>query len=211
MSCDLYDFPTGFLKFMEIGFDLKPHPIRYSWHKSLLGHSWQFHISIFKQNKLTLVVSNISWWQVDKSNVCEWECEWAQLSVDSILHGVLCFPDFHCAVTIKEITKKTVINTQKYETEAENTTSMKRLTQVKTLCDLLWGCEQMGTVSCQAVDGAVVSLDLSKGCQWVGVPKAKQPSSAPTEEHRGTRYDAQSTNPVCLGTDRLLGDDTTNC
>lgn len=81
---------------------------------------------------------------------------------------------------------------------------------MKMFCDLLGGSEQLAAVSSQTVDGTVVSLDLAEGYQGVGVPKTQQPPSATTEQHWGAWHDAQSANPVSLGTDRLLYEATAN-
>lgn len=62
----------------------------------------------------------------------------------------------------------------------------------------------MAAVSGQAVNGTVVSPNLTEGCECVGMPEAQQPSSASAEQHRGAWHHAQSANPVCLSTGRLL-------
>lgn len=73
----------------------------------------------------------------------------------------------------------------------------------------LRGSEQLAAVGGQAVDGAVVSSDLTEGSQRAGVPKTQQASSASTEQHLGAWHHAQSTNPVCLGTNTLLEETST--
>ena len=80
-------------------------------------------------------------------------------------------------------------------------------------CDSLWGGEQLAAVGGQAVDGTVMSPDLAEGRKWVNVPEAQQPASASAEQYRGAWHHAQSANPVCLSTGRLLEETTArfNC
>lgn len=86
--------------------------------------------------------------------------------------------------------------------------SNEKSIHMSMFCDSLWGSEQLAAVGGQAVDRTVVSPDLAEGRQRVGVPEAQQPSSASAEQHLGAWHHAQSTNPVCLGTDGLLEETT---
>lgn len=119
--------------------------------------------------------------------------------------GVFGFPNFYRAVTTN--TKKMVINISKGYKPCVKHHQIQN--QVNCCFDSLRSGEQLVTVGCQTIDGTAVPLDLSKRREGVGVPKAKHPSSAPSEEHRGAWHHSQSTNPVCLGTDQLLENKTT--
>lgn len=120
--------------------------------------------------------------------------------------GVFGFPNFYRAVTIN--TKKMVINISKGHKPRAKHHHVQN--QANCCCNSLRSSEQLVTIGCQTIDGTAVPLDLSKRREGVGVPKAKHPSSAPSEERRGAWHHSQSTNPVSLGTDQLFENKTTH-
>lgn len=140
-------------------------------------------------------------------------------SVNSFLQRSFGFPNLHCAVTDKKNTHRKKFNKSSTPNPGFRSSTFDRITSLQTMikskrihmslfCDSLWGGEQLAAVGGQAVDGTVVPPDLTEGRKWVNVPEAQQPSSASAEQYRGAWHHAQSANPVCLSTGRLLEETT---
>lgn len=64
----------------------------------------------------------------------------------------------------------------------------------------------MAAVGGDAVDGALVALELSQGAECVRVPQLEHPASAAAQQGRRAGDDAQRTNPVPVCVGDLLGD-----
>ncbi len=62
----------------------------------------------------------------------------------------------------------------------------------------------MAAVGRDAVDGALVTLQLSQSPQCVRVPQFEHPTSAAAQQGRGPRDDTQSTHPVTVCVRDLL-------
>lgn len=62
----------------------------------------------------------------------------------------------------------------------------------------------MAAVGGDAVDGALVTLQLPQSPERVGVPQLEHPASAAAQQGRRPWYDAQCTNPVTVGVRNLL-------
>lgn len=62
----------------------------------------------------------------------------------------------------------------------------------------------MAAVGRDAVDGALVALQLSKSPQCVRVPQLEHPTSAATQQSRRPGNHSQCTNPVTVGIWDLL-------
>lgn len=65
----------------------------------------------------------------------------------------------------------------------------------------------MAAVGRDAVNGALVTLELPQGPQRVRVPQLEHPASAAAEQGRGAGDDAQRTHPVAVSVwDLLMGE-----
>lgn len=64
----------------------------------------------------------------------------------------------------------------------------------------------MAAVGGDAVDGALVTLQLPQSRERVAVPQLEHPASAAAEQSRRPGDDAQRTNPVTVGARHLLSD-----
>lgn len=64
----------------------------------------------------------------------------------------------------------------------------------------------MAAVGGDAVDGALVALQLSQGAECVRVPQLEHPASAAAQQGRRAGDDAQRTHPVPVGVGDLLWD-----
>lgn len=81
---------------------------------------------------------------------------------------------------------------------------------LKALC--VWvrslrGGEQVAAVDSDAVDGALVALQLSQSPQCVCVPQLEHPPSAAAQQGRGPGDDPQRTHPVPVSVGHLLADE----
>lgn len=65
----------------------------------------------------------------------------------------------------------------------------------------------MAAVDSDAVDGALVALQLSQSPQCVCVPELEHPPPAATQQCRGPGYHPQRTNPVPVSVGHLLKDE----
>ena len=65
----------------------------------------------------------------------------------------------------------------------------------------------MAAVGSDAVDGAVMTLELPQSPQCVRVPELEHPTSAAAQQGRGAGDDAQRTHPVTVSIRDLLMDE----
>lgn len=72
----------------------------------------------------------------------------------------------------------------------------------------LRGGEEVAAVGADAVNGALVTLQLAQSPQRVRVPQFEHPASAAAQQHRGPRDHAQRAHPVTVGVGDLLVDRT---
>lgn len=118
------------------------------------------------------------------------------LGVVSSLHGAVQAtsrsPDLHRAVAGRQ--------------EEEMTSGSGWMKAARLLSHSLGGGEEVAAVGGDAVDGALVALQLAQGPQRVCVPQLQHPAPAATQQHRGRGDHAQRAHPVTVGVgDLLLG------
>lgn len=65
----------------------------------------------------------------------------------------------------------------------------------------------MLAIGADGVDGAVVALDLTNGCEVVHIPDLDEARSAGAQQHGSARYKGQGAHPVLVSIGDLLWKD----